>query len=169
MFVYCNNNPVSGFDPFGRWNIAEKMTLGLGVLLIGVAILAAVPTGGTSLVIAGTGLAISASTVTAIGATVAVAGLVIMGDATIEATVNFAKTSRKSGKEKANDKPSYVSRNDVDPNKSSKENAKDIMDRQFGPGNWGKGPGSDYSKIKKWIERSLLSIIIEVFFEEEVE
>ena len=96
-----------------------------------------------------------------------VTGTVMVGDAIGKATVEYAKQSKKSGKEKANDTPSYVSRSDVDPNKSAKENAENIMNRQFGTGNWRTGPNSDYSKIKKWIERSFIYLVIEVLFGEE--
>jgi hypothetical protein len=41
---------------------------------------------------------------------------------------------------------------------SAQQNAKDILNNQFGPGNWNKGPGSDFNKIVKWINRSGLFV-----------
>ena len=32
---------------------------------------------------------------------------------------------------------------------------KDILEWKYGPGNWPKGPGTEYNKIVKWIERYL--------------
>ena len=65
----------------------------------------------------------------------------------------FAKTSRQPGKVTSSDKPSWVNESMVDPNKSAQQNAKDILDWKYGPGNWPKGPGTEYNKIVKWIER----------------
>ncbi len=67
----------------------------------------------------------------------------------------FAKTSRQPGKVTSSDKPSWVNESMVDPNKSAQQNAKDILDWKYGPGNWPKGPGTEYNKIVKWIERYL--------------
>ena len=48
MFVYCGNNPVIRFDKEGTdWK--DWVAVGLGVIVVGVAIIAAVPTGGGSL------------------------------------------------------------------------------------------------------------------------
>lgn len=43
----------------------------------------------------------------------------------------------------------------VDPTKTAQQNAKEILDWKYGPGNWQKGPGTEYNKIVKWIERYL--------------
>lgn len=68
------------------------------------------------------------------------------------------KTSKQTGKERATDKPSYVNKGMVDRSLSAQQNAKDILNNQFGPGNWNKGPGSDFNKIVKWINRSGLFV-----------
>lgn len=61
----------------------------------------------------------------------------------------FAKTSRQPGRVTSSDKPSLVNESMVDPNKSAQQNAKDILDLKYGPGNWSKGPRTEYSKIVK--------------------
>ncbi|MBQ3115966.1 MAG: hypothetical protein IJC07_02950 [Clostridia bacterium] len=67
----------------------------------------------------------------------------------------FAKNSRSSDKDRSTDKPSWVNRGMLDEGKSAKQNAKRLLDIKWGPGNWGKGPGSEYSKIIKWLIRCL--------------
>ena len=42
----------------------------------------------------------------------------------------------------------------IDKSLSAQENASNILNNQFGRGNWNKGPRSDFSKIVKWINRS---------------
>ena len=63
----------------------------------------------------------------------------------------FAALSRKKPKDPVDD----TLKEQV---KSLRENAKDILNNQFGPGNWNKGPGSDFNKIVKWINRSGLFV-----------
>ncbi len=62
--------------------------------------------------------------------------------------------AKKSKKERATDKPSYVDKSQIDKNLTAQLNAKNIMNSKFGSGKWPKGPGSDYNKIVKWITRS---------------
>ena len=87
MFVYCNNNPVIGYDPTGHWDWSreERAALGTTMLIIGLALLFAPPTGGASL---GT-VVISSSTIVALGGATAFTGTVMVGDA-IVASINEA-------------------------------------------------------------------------------
>lgn len=80
---------------------------------------------------------------------VSVTGAQIAGVALLSASVLF---SRLSGKERSTDKPSWVNKDDVNPNQSAQDNAKRIMDEKFGPGNWSKAR-KEYSEIVKWIIR----------------
>lgn len=87
---------------------------------------------------------------------VTVTGAQVLGAAGVLGGIYmFAKTSRKPGKVTSSDKPSWVNESMVDPNKTAQQNAKDILDWKYGPGNWQKGPGTEYNKIVKWIERYL--------------
>ena len=70
-------------------------------------------------------------------------------------TKKTKKTSKKSGKEMSTDKPSWVDPSQIDPKQSAQENAKRLLDEKYGPGNWEKGPRSEYNRITKWINRSL--------------
>lgn len=154
LFAYCGNNPVCGYDPTGHWDWGwkEQAALGTTIFIVGMALLLAVPTGGSSLAI-GT-LALSATTVSVAGTTMAFAGVAITGDAVTHATVNYAKQSKKSDKERSTQHPSWVSQSDVDLNKTAQQNATELLNNKFGEGNWRKGAGSDFNQIVKWINRS---------------
>ena len=65
----------------------------------------------------------------------------------------FAKTSKKSGKETSSEKPSWFNESMVDPTKTPQQNATDVLNWKYGPGNWSKGPKTEYNQIVKWIER----------------
>lgn len=61
--------------------------------------------------------------------------------------------ARKSDKERATDVPSWVKGKTPKPGQSGKDFAKDVCDEKYGPGNYDTGPGSEFNKIKKWIDR----------------
>lgn len=65
----------------------------------------------------------------------------------------FSKKSKTSGKERANNKPSWVNKGMIDKGKSAEENAWRILNDKYGRGNWNKGPDSEFNKIKKWLTR----------------
>ena len=144
MFAYCNNSPVSFVDSNGK----EAVMVTVSIVVSGVVVLVVLTD-------------ISVRTFKSFLQWISTQ----WEHSELKISIDYAKKSKKSDKEKANDIPSYVSRSDIDPEKSSKENAKDILDRMFGPGNWNKGPGSDYNKIKKWIERGLFILIIDALLE----
>ena len=57
------------------------------------------------------------------------------------------------GKAGATDKPSWV-RDVPNAGESGREFARRVMDERYGEGGWsGTGPGSEYSRIKKWADR----------------
>ena len=61
------------------------------------------------------------------------------------------KTSKQSGKERANNPPDWAKREKYDQNKTAGQNAKEVLDKKYGKDKWA---GSEYSKIKKWLQRS---------------
>lgn len=68
----------------------------------------------------------------------------------------MAKQSKQSQKERATDIPSYAKNYERDPNESCHDFAVSLLKQQFGnnhPKVFQRGPGSDYSKIKKNCER----------------
>ena len=69
----------------------------------------------------------------------------------------FAKKKPKqgaTGKAGATDVPSWVKGQAPNVGESGKGFAERMMDAKYGPGNWsGKGPKSEFNKIKKWADR----------------
>ncbi|MFR1435531.1 MAG: RHS repeat-associated core domain-containing protein [Acutalibacteraceae bacterium] len=128
MFAYCFNNPVIYYDPTGDFAITISL-----------------------LVIAGEAMLYTA------GVGIGVIGGVLIGNALAEnlTNVELAKPSKKTGKETASDKPSWVNKGMVDPHLSAEENARRMLNNKYGPGNWKKGAGEEFNQIKKWLTRSL--------------
>ena len=78
MFAYCGSNPVNRIDKEGMdWE--DVFAIGLSIILIGVAIILAIPSGGSSL--AAAGVAISASSAAIVGEAAIGAGAVVAGSA----------------------------------------------------------------------------------------
>ena len=169
LFAYCENNPVERSDSNGCFweklkDIGQKLieaatvtaAVGGAILLIAAAVGGTIVSGGAgaiavpaAIVAAAECLAIATATVAAAGATAAAVGH-------IGSNIAYAKSSKTSGKEGATDKPSWANSNDVNPNISAQKNAENMLDNKYGQGNWRKGPGTEYNKIVKWINRHVL-------------
>ena len=65
----------------------------------------------------------------------------------------MAKKTKRSDKERATDIPSWTEGEKPLPGESGKDFATRVLDQKYGKGNYPKGPGSEYSKIKKFIDR----------------
>jgi RHS repeat-associated protein len=154
MFAYCGNNPVMYIDAAGNEPIS---------ILIGTVV--AYAASALVLMLLGNNLARELSEMPAQSALPSSNDVIKNGINSIEnqATINYAKKSKKSGKEKSSDKPSYVSQDDIDPSKTAQQNATDILNQKFGEGNWPKGPGSDFNKIVKWIHRGVGMFVFEMY------
>lgn len=61
--------------------------------------------------------------------------------------------AKKSGKEKADDIPSWAAGCQMQPNETPVQAADRVMRQRFPDGNYPKGPGSEHNKIKKYFER----------------
>ena len=100
MYAYCGNNPVNRADSKGE-NWRTVFAIGAVIAVVGLAALAAVPTGGTSLVLAGTGITVASTTiVTAANITVAT-GVALMSASMVtgmseEISTNHTNTQIKS-------------------------------------------------------------------------
>ena len=67
-----------------------------------------------------------------------------------QATAVFAK---ESGKDRASDIPSWAKGKRPLPGESAQEFADRLLSEKYGAGNYNKGPGSEFSKVKKWGDR----------------
>jgi hypothetical protein len=59
-----------------------------------------------------------------------------------------------SGKEGAKDVPEWAKGNRPTVDEDGKDFAKRLMDEKYGPGEYEKGPGTEFSKIQKWGDRA---------------
>jgi RHS repeat-associated protein len=146
LFAYCFDNPVNMYDEDGHYAASlTKRALSLGVTMS--TLLLALKLLGLSNAWNVAGWVIL-GVVAAI--TVGVVGYKIYKSSKSKKT---KKTAKKSGKEKANDAPDWAKRQRYDPNKSADRNARDVLDKKYGKGNYKTGPNSEHSKIKKWLQR----------------
>ena len=88
----------------------------------------------------GAAVAISIGGAVAIGVSAGLVGLLVL----------FSK------RDPSTNKPSWVNPDMVDSNLPAQENATNILNEKYGLGNWSKGPGTEFSKIVKWIVRYVL-------------
>ena len=72
------------------------------------------------------------------------------------------KSSKKSGKERASDIPSWAKGQKPMKGESGKDFAKRICDEKYGEGNYPIGPGSEYNQIKKYGEMLLKEVNFDV-------
>lgn len=63
------------------------------------------------------------------------------------------KPKTGSGKEKADDVPSWAEGESPYEDESGKDFSKRLMDEKYGENNYDRGPGSEYNKLKKWGDR----------------
>ena len=184
LYAYCVNNPVMYTDPSGRFVFTTAMLIGLligaaigavaGGYIAGEKASEAGATGWelfgwTLLGVVGGGIAGGAIGMAAGWAAPALSGLfsgslALAGGGTVSTGVAVAEIgllglnvwfAKRTGKEGSTDKPSWVKQEMVDFEKSPQQNAADMLNNKYGPGNWKEGPGSEFSKIKKWIARTL--------------
>jgi len=157
LYAYCGNNPTNRIDPKGNsWR--TFFAIGISTAVVGLALLAAIPTGGGSLVLAGVGIKAATATTVAnatVAAGIAVAGTAIAAGAIENSGYTFSKQSGKSDKERSTEHPSWVNRNNVDYSISAQKNATNLMNEKYGVGNWHSGPGTEFNKIVKWLQRCL--------------
>jgi hypothetical protein len=64
------------------------------------------------------------------------------------------KRPGQSGKESADDVPSWAQGERPHIEENGKDFAKRLLDDKYGAGNYPTGPGSEFNKIKKWGDRA---------------
>ncbi|MDR2879434.1 MAG: hypothetical protein LBV03_05940, partial [Fusobacteriales bacterium] len=74
----------------------------------------------------------------------------------VDAIVNIykaSKQSKKSQKERATNVPSWTHQKPPKKDENKKAYLERILNEKYGKGGWDKGPGSEYNKIKKALDR----------------
>ena len=138
------NGSVDGNTYIANTIIAGALGAGAGGLASVVApLLTGSAMGSFAYAFAGGG---AASVVSTAGSTILVAGAAIIG---------LSLFANRSDKEKSTEHPSWVNPDMVNPNLTPQENAKNILNNQYGEGNWKMGPKTEYSQIVKWITRKV--------------
>lgn len=171
MYAFCTNNPVMRIDESGNlptWLKIVFVAIAVvavvtAMVVLAPAAIAAVSAATTALAATG-GAGIFVAIGGAIGATLTAADAITTVVLVAAACVSIAMVesdgqilqTRQSGKERSTDKPSWVNRGMVDPSLSAQENANQMLNNHYGKGGWGgnRGPGSEFSKIVKWLVRS---------------
>lgn len=69
-------------------------------------------------------------------------------------TMHEKKKAGLSGKEAADDVPSWVQGEQPLTTENGRDFAKRLLDNKYGAGHYPTGPGSEYNKIKKWGDRA---------------
>ncbi|WP_406003453.1 DNRLRE domain-containing protein [Streptomyces sp. NBC_00829] len=137
----CNSYDYVCADPVNMLDLDGRMT---ALALVGAA-----------------GLGVSAGTVlTTIGVAAVLAIIALIwwkgkAWAIRQVKILWAKASKKSGKERATDAPSFVRGKNKIPGKSAEQSAIEYFKRAFGrpPTKQEKGPGGPINKAKKYLER----------------
>ena len=143
LYTYCFNNPANMNDDEGERSLtlkkkAASLGVTLGILLIALKLLGVVATPYIAIGV--------------IAFAVGYLGYRVYKSAKGQKAKK--KTAKKSGKEKESDAPDWAKREKYNPKKSADRNARDVLDKKYGKGNYKTGPNSEYSKIKKWLQRS---------------
>ena len=160
-------------DYTGTWK--DSLQLRLGIVTTGGGLLLTLAGGGSEIASVGSSSAISIPAA-AEGIGIAGSGLAISLDALRnmfdvriqksesskgdgeknaeqENNKEYKKPKRGSGKEKANDVPSWARGEKPYKNENGKQFADRLLDEKYGKGNYSKGPGSEYNQIRKWGDR----------------
>jgi RHS repeat-associated protein len=136
LYVYVGNDPVNYVDPEGE---SAAIAVGIGTFIDSAWVVAAAQ-GGALAAAFGAGY---------------VAGSYIapyVMDPIIDA-IPLEWFAKPSGKERASDTPSWAKGQRPRDGESGKDFAERLLKDKYGPGNFDRGPGSEYNKIKKFGDR----------------
>jgi|GEM_PF-922265 len=143
LYAYVAGNPISLTDTLGLG--PQGMAIG-GVI------------GGTIGAIIGGGAGVACGVgapgcvpIGAVEGGVLGAGVGAAVGNTVEETLSLM--AKKSDKERSTDVPSWVKGRKPKKGQSGKEFADEALDEKYGKGKYKTGPGSEHSKIKKWVDR----------------
>jgi uncharacterized protein RhaS with RHS repeats len=150
LWPYVGNNPVTFLDPLGLKYAEQYAVYGV---MIGFSIAAGLSVVGDVATVGGN-IVLTPAEIVAGGALGGAIGYAIGN--LIDQNILMSKESRKSGKETASDAPSWAAYYPKKPGESCSEYAARILQEKYGCGDERakkRGPGSEYSKLKKHCER----------------
>jgi len=155
MYAYCANNPVMYIDPSGYFVIVDDMAYAFCVyLLFSTALIIVLYIVEESGMLNDFNNFLIDSKRTMEIALAEISSYLSSSISTLYS--NVLNVSKKSKKEKSTRHPSYTNRGLIDKTLNAHQNATNMMNNKWGKGNWGRGPGSDYNQIVKWIIRGQL-------------
>jgi hypothetical protein len=147
--VYTANNPANWVDPSGLTAIA-----GASINHTAIAVR-------NTLIVGAVGLSVwCVFSLTVSGFVLAGEGQLVLDRHALPChfrVLPFSKSdkqSKPSQKERATDAPSWVKGQGCKPGETPQQAAKRMLDEKYGEDNWKKGPGSEFSKIVKYLQRS---------------
>lgn len=73
--------------------------------------------------------------------------------ATTAGAASILHMAKATGKESASDIPSWAKGSRPQPGETPRQAAERVLSEKYGPGNYPKGPRSEFNKIKKFFER----------------
>ena len=156
MYTYCENNLVNNHDQSGyNWESIRESLVNSTLIMLSISVLAlfVVGTGGTGALALVGGYAISGTAVAAVGTAAAItAATTSTALVAGESIYMFAKLSAK---DRATDAPSWAKQQRPKPTERAEEFVKRILNEKYGDGGWRTGPNSEFSKIIKWVRRTL--------------
>jgi RHS repeat-associated protein len=135
LYVYVDGNPVNWSDPLGLTGLENTAGNIAQQVIKGTATAGTISIGSIGIMVGGL-----------------VLGTPIPAGEGADIIPPYLE-AKKSGKEKANDVPSWAEGEKPLPGESGKEFAKRLLDKKYGKGNYPTGPGTEYNKIKKGGDR----------------
>jgi RHS repeat-associated protein len=154
LYVYCLNNPTKYIDSIGEFAIEASTALFITVAFLAVFVSAFIIDPNLNRALAKSIAQIS----NMLNKTFE--SLILQARKKPEATEQPGETKERkkpvsgSGKEKANDVPSWARGEVPFVGESGKEFADRLLNDRFGKGNYDRGANSDHNKIKKWGDRA---------------
>ena len=150
LYVYCANNPVNYVDPSGHFAAAMYTVIKLVLVGGAVAYVSYSSWKNHSSKTKYAGRKIISKTKVSVWLTAGVVDRIIYSKSKKKSNTKNKGESKKSKKERSTNAPEWSKYKKQKKGESKKQYATRILNEKYGKGNWGKGPGSEYSRIIKY-------------------